>query len=303
MIDQLGIVVSCAETDHLVDAVGDISVSNPVDDMGLQVVWNLDRCPHLRSLTLRFGEAGHELIGECDSDTPSSGLPLYLTLKEPLPAEFFHAYLTAAPGASPIETPSLPPAVAPSSVKPDANARDRIDRFWQSFGDVGCVGMAAPDSIETVAKWADLIVIARPTGAQPWDDAPYPPPSSLVSLRITEIIKGDPTFQQDGFIQLLATDLPPANVADIDHLLFLNVVTRDERVYYLTDSFPSVFANVEGRVVTPEYDAIRRAYGNKLYPTLLDGTSFDKLVERVRNASGAADELVSAIARRGYFAC
>jgi hypothetical protein len=304
VVDEIGIVVSCTQTDFLAGAHTDISVSNPFGDMGLQIEWDAGLCVDLKSVTLRFSAVGHELVGQCSKDVVASGLPLYLTLSEPLPAEFIYPHLTAAPGSSPIATATLPaPATPENTPNPDISARERIDRFWESFGDVGCIGMAAPESIEMVAGWADLIVMARPTGAQLWEGAPYPEPNSLITLQVSEVLKGAPTYQQGGFIQLYGSDVPSANVADVDHLLFLSVLTRDSRVYYMTDSFTSIYANVDGHVVTAEYAAIKQAYGHHLFPTDLDGTSFDKLVQRVTDAVNGAGDHGTVIAQRGYFAC
>ena len=183
------------------------------------------------------------------------------------------------------------------------------------------MGMAAPENVETLGRWADLIVVGRPIGSQNWPDGPYVGfgPETLVSLEISEILKGTPTLQGPNVLALEVQDLRasgagdagrPGTVADIDHLLFLNVLDADNRVYYLTAGYMSIFAKVEGQVVTPEYSTIKRTYHDGIFTTALDGRSFEKLIDQVRtdNSADQSPELArlrahGPIVRSGYFAC
>ena len=164
--------------------------------------------------------------------------------------------------------------------------------------------MTAPQSLAEVRDDSDLIVVGRPIGSQEWVDPQYASPHFLLTFEITDVIEGDPTFNAPGVVQIVATQpLPSGNVSDLDHLLLLvnreqqerkldlRVDPGDEYLYYLTDGFLSVYANVEGRVVTPEYAAVKRAYGDRMFTTALDGTSFDALVTMVRNAATSTAEL------------
>ena len=96
-----------------------------------------------------------------------------------------------------------------------------------------------------------------------------------MTVKVSDVIKGTPTLQAPDTIavEVGVGDAPIGTVADIDHLLLLSVLTGDDRVYYPTAGFMSVFANVDGRVVAPEYDAIKRVYHNSIFTTALDGTS------------------------------
>jgi hypothetical protein len=200
-----------------------------------------------------------------------------------------------------------PPVMGTATPDPNLTSRERVDRFWQGIDDVDCMGMAAPESIDEVAEWADLIVVGRATGAQGWPDGPYTGwgPEFLVTVKVSDVIKGTPTLQAPGAIavEVGVGDAPIGTVADIDHLLLLSVLTGDDRVYYPTAGFMSVFANVGGRVVAPEYAAIKRIYHNSIFTTDLDGTSFQGLVQHLRSGSAVHASEQRVLAHGGYFAC
>jgi hypothetical protein len=200
---------------------------------------------------------------------------------------------------------TLPPAVdSTTTPNPNLSDRERIDRYWSDVDDVGCVGMVAPESLFELEVQADLIVLGRPLGGQSWDNGPYLPAGALVTVEVTDVLKRLPNFPPPPtVIQLNLDSIPPGTVADIEHLLFLRVGTLDNRVYYLSDGYMSIFANVDGQAVIPEYEQTRQTYHNLLFTTHLDGLSFDALVRHVRNGPHIADGPALVAAQGGYFAC
>jgi hypothetical protein len=164
--------------------------------------------------------------------------------------------------------------------------------------------MAAPQSIETVAEWSDVVVIGRPVGAATWDESPYGQPHSLITFEVADVLKAPPNAVIPDYVFVLGGEVPDGSVADVDHLLLLTFIGRHKDVLYATDGFLSIFANVNGRVVTPEFAEVKRAYGNDfIFTTALDGTRFDALVERVRNPQPTPQAATRLLGRRGYFAC
>jgi hypothetical protein len=202
----------------------------------------------------------------------------------------------------PIPSPEL--ATSPPDL--ELSPRERVNLYWNDVDDVGCMGMVAPDSLEQVAAQADLIVLGRPLGSQPWPNPPYgaPFPQTLVSFQVSEVLKGDSAVSADGIVQIwISADIPRSSVSDLDHLLFLMRLFDDDRVFYLGDGYMSVFANVDGRVVTAHYQEVKHTYRSGLFLTALDGSSFDHLVTRVRDDVSVDAATMELLARRGYFAC
>lgn len=203
---------------------------------------------------------------------------------------------------------TLPPAVV-SSASPDSSlsARERFDRYWKHIDDVTCVGMLAPQDVYDLGYQSDLVVVGRPVGVQEWTDSPYEGPGrqSLITFRVSQTLRRPdvlfPTPPEE--IPVWVDGTPPGTVADMDHLLFLNMLPGYDNVAYLSHGYMSVFGSVEGRVLTPEYRATKDVYGNQLFTTRLDGTSFDELVNKVKHGEGVASTERTLVARRGYFAC
>ena len=122
--------------------------------------------------------------------------------------------------------------------------------------------MGAPESIRH-ARWLARRNRHRETdGGTARGAGPYST-ELVVTLDVTNVIKGEANVRAGDLLQLYATLLPTAIVSYIDHLLFLNVLNRDQRVYYLTHNFLTVFANVDGPVVTPEYAAVKKVQGDR----------------------------------------
>ena len=162
---------------------------------------------------------------------------------------------------------------------------------------------------------SDLIATGRPLGVQSWTD-PHGRDKVLLTFQVDQILKGAANAQSPGLIQILADEpLPTSNVADIEHVLFLinrahlnelvgiGVEPEDAYLYYLTDGYQSIYANVNGHVVAAEYGALKQTGLRDLYSLRLDGTSFDDLVTRIENGPHVAEASGTVIAQRGYFAC
>ena len=209
-----------------------------------------------------------------------------------------------------------PPVVSTATPDPSLTARQRIDAYWAGFDSVECMGMVAPESLEAVADESDLIAIGQAVGAREWDDPHYVEPAFLVTFQISQVLSGEAYYRTPGVIQIVGTYTPPdTTISDIDQLLLLRNREQLERelnlrtdpgdgfLYYLTYGYMSVYANVDGRVVTPEYRAVKRMYGDSIFSTALDGTKFDALVGRVTETSAGAFEPATALAQHGYFAC
>lgn len=194
------------------------------------------------------------------------------------------------------------PTVAPTA-SPNLTARERIDSYWLESDDVGCMGMLAAQSLEEVAESSDLIVVGRPIGTEPWVDSPYETESILINFDVSEVIKGTLTSEVSRVIQLASNSIPPVDLSDIDHVLLLSASNRDSHVYYPTEGYMSIYANVNGRVVTPEFAAVKQTYGNHLFSTALDGIRFDQLLERVRDAANSSAQQRLQGDQRALFAC
>ncbi|MEP7158870.1 MAG: hypothetical protein ABI797_05550 [Chloroflexota bacterium] len=195
-----------------------------------------------------------------------------------------------------LHTPS--PTASPD---PNLTNRERIDLYWSSSGSVECMGMNPPTSLSELAGWSDLIVIGRPISVEPWADPEALPARWTITFEISDVLRGAPDDAHD-VVQVLISEAPRGDVSDIDHVLILS--HHNNSAFYLTGGFMSIYANVDIRVMTPEYDAIKRRYGNHIFSTALDGTRFEKLVERLRDAGiSNAQRSWQEPPQRGLFAC
>jgi hypothetical protein len=191
-------------------------------------------------------------------------------------------------------------------VDPDSNltARERIDQYWLDFDDAECIGMAVSQSLQEAVEGAELIVLGRPTITEPWPDSPFQYSTHLVNVEVSEILKGALPDDASSVIQVLGNYEPPVgNVSDIDHVLLLSHTNRDDSVYYLTEGWVGLYANVDGRVVTSNYEAVKARNGNHIFSTGLDGTRFDKLLERIREAANSSAQQRLQTDERAFFAC
>ena len=138
----------------------------------------------------------------------------------------------------------------------------------------------------------------------------------MLTFQVDQILKGAANAQSPGLIKILADEpLPTTNVADVEHVLFLinrahlnelvgiGVEPEDTYLYYLTDGYQSIYANVNGHVVAAEYAALKQTDLRDLYSIKLDGTSFDDLVTRIQNGPHVAEVTSTIVAQHGYFAC
>ena len=300
--------MACGQTDAMPELHGSISVTNNFEPVSVEVIWDLDHCDSAIEFTFdqaaadRYTLTGRRPVS-CPTDRGS--LPIAIRSGTPVLAEMIEARLVD-PDAPASTIP--PPVVTTATPDPRLSARERIDQFWLPFDDIVCMGMVPSESLEEDISSAELIVTGRPVGVQAWEDPHQVNPNYLVTIEVTDVLKGEPTYVAPGFIQLIGSGVPSdVIVSDLDHLLLLMPRTRyypaDAGFYYLSDGYVSVYADVDGKVVTPERAAIKRIHGNHIVSVALDGTSFDKLLERVRRPPATGSEGAVRIAQHGYFAC
>jgi hypothetical protein len=203
---------------------------------------------------------------------------------------------------SPYQSPTLPPPViATATPNPDLTPRQRIDSFWADSGSIDCVWLGAAGSLNELVGRSRVVVVGRALGDQLWN-GPYPGPLSLITFEVRQVLKGEPIYRNGRFIQIVGGKPPDVSVSDIDQLVMLSDDGRNDGSYFATEAYTSIFAEVDSLVVTPEHAEMKRLYGDELFSPGLDGTSFDRLVERVTAASTDASQF-AVLARRGYFAC
>jgi hypothetical protein len=187
---------------------------------------------------------------------------------------------------------------------PNLTARERVDGYWFDFDQVDCMGMTNLNSLEDVIGLADLIVTGRPIGTEPWRDSPYATVHTLINFEVDEVLKGTLPDDSSNVVQVNVDDVPPTDVSDLEHLLLLSRVDLRPNVYYATAGYESIYANVDGRVVTPEFAPIKAEYGSKfIFSVALDGMRFDKLLERVHDSAASNAQLSWESPERVYFAC
>jgi len=249
------------------------------------------------------------------SEEPASS-PSEQTLSpsvEPSIARTHDAPATASPNPSKHPTsPPTPeiaftpiPTVAPSQVSGLAAS----DQFWEHFYDT-CFFGAFPDQVSSslaeITRDSDVVLRGTLTDLYS-EHVSGDAHNTYATLSIVDVLKGEPRSREPGrlVVQLgwMSSDetslrsLLPAH----DHLWFLvhestldDGNDRDGYVYHMTDYLQlSVLRDVGGivRVIKPEW--IAGALSRTHYPVPLEGTSFEALVERVRDLAGGASVRVA----------
>jgi len=108
-----------------------------------------------------------------------------------------------------------------------------------------------------------------------------------MTVEPTEILKGEPLLTADGevvvqFLRGAEASQLRAILPDHENLWFLNL-DEDYHSYASSDyNQVSILRNVDGEVRVIRPDFIARAYSRDHYPVPLEGTSFDELMDKVR---------------------
>jgi hypothetical protein len=102
IVDETGLVIRCQETPYPVQATGQISVSNPIDSLLMQVAWTAP-CDAAITFTFSWRTDAYSLVGEpgsvCEPNAPTTGLWIYL--RAPVPAAYVEPSFTSNRWPSP----------------------------------------------------------------------------------------------------------------------------------------------------------------------------------------------------------
>ena len=194
--------------------------------------------------------------------------------------------------ATPISPPAEPTGT-PEGSPAHVGGLEASDRFWEFWYDTcffGAPGVEPPSSLAEIAQASDLVIRGAIAGAYSrWrgGDA-Y---DSYVQVSIAEILKGEPVYRGadtvDVGISYLSSDIESQELGGLpshDHLWFLVGEEEREGRYYTTDYVQvSVLRDIGGVVEVIWPEAIAGAYSRDQFPVPLDGTSFEDLVQRVRD--------------------
>jgi hypothetical protein len=236
---------------------------------------------------------------------------VYLYLRGRIPAASVRASLTDDPW------PSRPPSIPPATVE------GKLDDFWGKFLSYSCIGFPPVlDDWQTIGEMtaaADIVVVAKPSGIEYRWDPQYGENVTVIVFHVDEVLHGSPMSRLGGDIEVVSygkVDAPVDIVTAIPHVLFLKSLAKDEgsvgrpvsdddKYSYFTDAaFQNVLANVNGKVYIPLYDRAGDEWS--LYyplPAILQGFSFDKVIQQVLDAPTGTSALRFGLTRRGYFAC
>jgi hypothetical protein len=290
-------VVGCLQTDYLVPLHGEISVSNPFDDIGLEVVWQTGPCDAGMTFTFSGAPDGYELVAArhppCDAVL---GLPIFITFRDAVLAGSVDVSFVGEAPATPWPASPTP---APTTI-PGSTDRDRLYAFWNEFDPLGCVGFPPVSddwkSVGEMTPTVDLVVIGVPVSIDHWFDKFYGEPITVAVFDVEEVLYGDLKSRRHGAVEVISFwrgDPRIELIAGVEHVLFLDNFGDDERTrhhravsdderfsYYTPSSYENVFANVGGRVVVPYFEQM---WDSDTYPLprLIDGTPFDDLVASV----------------------
>jgi hypothetical protein len=208
--------------------------------------------------------------------------PTVISIQTPLPSPD----PTPTPTESPVATPS------PTPRGTDDGALETSNRYWSYwfescfFGAPGHVVQSLREIVET----SDIVLVGRITDSKQrrvgnWD-------MTVVSVAINELLKGSPVTTRAGSVQVgtifeSPSGTNPHEIPDHANLWFLSLDDDDPAIYFMTDYDQlSLLRNIDGvvRVIHPRL--ITRAYSAQQFPVPLEGTSFDALIERVREVVG-----------------
>jgi hypothetical protein len=212
----------------------------------------------------------------------------------------------------PSELPSSSiPTDSPTPAVP-ASESERVvsDAFWNPISEAQPPVMRdwMFDSVEQLAGFADLVVLGRVTDVfigEEWVFVEGEPgqPFLYARIAIDEVLKGHPVTRQPGYVEFQLTILGlddgppgPGTVPEGQALFFLSheATYRETRglsprtteiaPYAYFDAAPeAVMRDLDGSVRLIEPGQMAEVYGEDYYPLLLEGTSFDQLLLRIRD--------------------
>ncbi len=210
------------------------------------------------------------------------------------------------------------PATASLTADTDQAERELSDAFWNAY----VRSTPYPDfrewwfqSVEDMADAAHLVVVGRIAEVyvgEMWVGHPDFPsdPFAYARIAVDEVFNGEPVSREPGSIEqqlgLVGTAWEPPEATDIPHgraLFFLMHEatylegreqpprTSDIAPFAYFDPAPeSVMRDIGGLVRIVEPDGMLHMYGSDYYPLSLEGTSFDDLVDRLRQHLGGASK-------------
>ncbi len=220
----------------------------------------------------------------------------------------------ATPAATPNDPTLQPTPCCESSPLPSPSQAVGLaasDEFWQHGYDTCFFGV-----FDTVSSLADITrqsdIVIRGTIVDLYSRTRGASQGSFVKVSITEVLKGEPVSREAGTVEVdigFQSDLEElrSSVPGHDHLWFLvheGTVDPDKQsaidgfTYYTTDyTQMSVLREIGGlvRVILPE--AIANAFSPRHYPVPLDGTSFEDLVDQVRQLAERPSAALHAFSR------
>ena len=208
-----------------------------------------------------------------------------------------------------IASPSANATVIPSSSS--VVGLERSDRFWARWVETRCFfGLEPlPSSVVEIFAKADLVVRGRIVDlyvGERWrmNAGQAAEPLAYLRVQIDELLKGQPKSRQAGYVEVQIGHAPSdmdrlrAQLPADDHLLFLDYEDPATRewfnqsdivgfVYYMGQDVERVFRDIDGTVQVLAPEAVERVYGADEFLLRIDGTSFDDLLERVRELAAA----------------
>jgi hypothetical protein len=194
-----------------------------------------------------------------------------------------------------------------------------LELFWSPYIETDCAPMIADEfwsSLGDMTRAVDLVVVGRPISVferySSWALRPVP----VLEIAIDEIIRGTPSANDAGRIELETYYGPPPDTSlglpANRHLFFLQHVntalaehgqTADtrEHAYNLPSLYQNVLIEEQGTVFLPAYERVARDDFNS-FPAELHGSSYEEVLIRVREAA-ATNSRGDAVVGSMRFAC
>lgn len=202
--------------------------------------------------------------------------------------------------SSPLPSPSHAAGLAASN------------RFWERWYETCWFGaFPIASSLAEITGQSDLVIRGTITDLYVRFESDWQP--AYAKVLISDVLKGEPVSREAGTVEVqiafASSDLEElrSSLPRHDHLWFLvHEGTRDPDsqsaiagfTYYTTDyAQVSVLRDVGGVVEVIMPEAIANAYSRRHFPVPLDGTSFEELVDQVRQLAEGPSAAVHAYAR------
>lgn len=177
------------------------------------------------------------------------------------------------------------------------------DRFWAHWYE-SCWFGAFPivSSLEEITRQSDLVILGTITDLYVRFESDWQP--AYAKVLITDVLKGEPVSREAGTVEVQIA-FASADLEEIrsrlprhNHLWFLINEEGHESTYQTTD-YPqvSVLRDIGGVVEVIMPEAIANAYSRRHFPVPLDGTSFEELVDKVRQIAEEPSAALRAYAR------